>query len=170
MDDFQLCRNRLDRVVATSCLPHDSWPARIAVGIYSSLEFAAADPVAARTLTAQAAAGRIDLDPAFVEMIDHFAGLLRREVPARRWRRAPDARSVVLLIARQAIFRVESGRPEEMVEIAPELALLTLTPYLGYSAAKCWSERRPQLFAPLVLEDRAMLALAGRGPQPTAIS
>lgn len=137
--EFERCRERLERAVAEPCERHADWPSAVAGGIHSALEFAVADPAAALVLTASAVARRHEPDPAFVAMIDHFAGLLDRGAPHRN-PRLPDAATVVTRIARQVNLQIEAGRVGEMMEIAPDLTFLALMPYIGFSDARRWSQ------------------------------
>ena len=136
--EFECCRERLEQAVAGSCELHEEWPSAVTGGIYAALEFAAADPAAALVLTANASARRHQPEPAFVAMVDHFAGLLARGAPAPN-PRLPDAVALVTRIARQVNLQIEAGRAGEMMEIAPDLTFLALLPYLGFSGARRWS-------------------------------
>jgi hypothetical protein len=136
--EFDRCRERLERAVAGSCQLHEDWPGAVAGGIHAALEFAAADPAAALVLSESAVARRHEPDPAFVAMVDHFAGLLDRGAPTPH-PRLPDAAALVTRIARQVNLQIEAGRAGEMMEIAPDLTFLALMPYLGFSGARRWS-------------------------------
>lgn len=134
--EFDRCLGRLEQAVADSCDRGAEWPHAVAGGVYAALEFAAADPAAARVLTGEATARWRHGEPAFVAMVDRFAALLSRGAPAPN-PRLPDARSVVTRIARQVNLQLEAGR--EVMEIAPDLTFLALMPYLGFAGARRWS-------------------------------
>jgi hypothetical protein len=136
--EFDRCRARLEQAVAASCELHEDWPSAVTGGIYAALEFAAADPAAALLLTGNAIARRHEPEPAFVAMVDHFAGLLGRGAPPPN-PRLPDAATLLTRIARQVNLQIEAGRVGEMMEIAPDLTFLALMPYLGFSEARRWS-------------------------------
>lgn len=136
--EFGRCLERLDRAVARSCGPGEEWPGAVAAGVHAAVEFAAADPAAARVLTEDASARWKQGEPAFVAMVDRFAALLSRGAPPRN-PRLPDAHAVVARIARQVNLQIEAGRAERMMEIAPDLTFLALLPYLGFSGARRWS-------------------------------
>ena len=136
--EFDRFRERLELAVAESCEPHEDWPNAVIGGIYAALEFAAAYPADTLVLTGNAIARRHQPDPAFVAMVDHFAGLLERDAPTPN-PRLPDAAALVTRIARQVSLQIEAGRAGEMMEIAPDLTFLALMPYLGFSAARRWS-------------------------------
>jgi hypothetical protein len=136
--EFDRCRERLERAVVASCELHEDWPNAVTGGIYTALEFAAAEPTAALVLTRDAITRRHGPEPAFVAMVDHFAGLLARGAPAPN-PRLPDAVTLLTRIARQVNLQIEAGRAGEMMEIAPDLTFLALMPYLGFSGARRWS-------------------------------
>ncbi|HVY97605.1 MAG TPA: hypothetical protein VHA54_11655 [Solirubrobacterales bacterium] len=135
---FALCRRRLERAVAASCDPSKAWPARVSAAIRAALEFAEAEPVAARVLTVHAAYRRLDGADAFAAMVDRFATRLAEGAPATV-RPELTARGVVLRIARQTLLQLElrPGRPA--TEIVPDLVMFALTPYTGFAAAQRWA-------------------------------
>jgi hypothetical protein len=137
-ETFALCRERLERAVRGSCAPDRPWPARVAAGIGAALRFADADPAAARVLTAPAAFPRLEDGVAFQKMVDRFAELLVRGAPS-----GDDAdgtaRKIVLRIARQTLLQIESPAGATSAEIAPDLIVFALIPYLGFAEAQKWS-------------------------------
>jgi hypothetical protein len=133
--EFARCRARLEEAVAGSCEPGAEWPDAVAAGIQAALEFAAADPAAARVLTVGAIAREQGQEPHFAAMVDHLAGLLGAGAPPPN-PRLPGAPGVITRIARQVNLEIEAGRVGEMIEVAPDLTFLALLPYLGFSEAR----------------------------------
>jgi hypothetical protein len=141
-DAFALSYGRLERTVAASCRLHQSWPGRVAAGIYAFLQFADADPDAVRVLTAHSVVRRLDGGGAYVEAVEHFADLFRLDAPQTR-RSADTPSTIVRRIARQTSLRIESQVGGKMVEMAPDLIILALTPYVAFADARHWSAWTP---------------------------
>ena len=115
------------------------WPLRMAAAIRAALEFAAADPVAANTLTNEAlAAGRDGI--ARRERLLAYAG---RALAAGREERPqgpalPQLTEQALAggIAALIAERLAGGHSAELPALAPEAIQFALTPYLGAAEAK----------------------------------
>lgn len=137
--DFALHRGRLERVVGAACDPGQPWPARVGAAIRAALVFAAVDPPAARSLAVHAASGRVEGDPSFAAMIDHFAALLNREAPSIA-RPESLAANIVARIARQVLLHLETRPDTPVTAIAPDLIVFALTPYTGFAEARRWAE------------------------------
>lgn len=137
--EFARCRARLEETLAGSCEPAAEWPDAVAAAVQAALEFAAADPAAARVLTAGAIARERGEESNFTAMVDHLAGLLSTGAPPPN-PRLPGAAGVITRIARQVNLEIEAGRAGEMVEIAPDLTFLALLPYLGFAGARRWAQ------------------------------
>jgi hypothetical protein len=134
---YGLCRTRLERALQASCDSTEPWPARVVVGIAAVLRFAAGDPIAARALTL-ATAHRCVQEISFREMVDRLAALLGEGAPSTH---DPErtARAVVLRIARQILLQLERRPASEVIEIAPELVVFALVPYLEFGEAQRWA-------------------------------
>ena len=72
-DTFGSAIARMERAVVESCDEQAEWPARIAAGINSAIDFMVANPAAARALAVQSRSGEEEGDAGYVEMIDRFA-------------------------------------------------------------------------------------------------
>jgi hypothetical protein len=140
--EVRSCRSRIEEAVAAACAGETEWAGRVAAGVNAAVEFAAADPEAALTLTGRASARWAQGEPEFVAMVDHFADLLSRGAPPLN-PRLPEARTVVARIARQINLEIEAGRAAEVGAIAPDLTFLALMPYLGFAGARRGSEPAP---------------------------
>lgn len=135
---FALCRKRLERAVDRSCDPDRSWSANVSAAIRAALEFAQAEPVAARVLTVHAAHRRLAGGPAFEAMVDRFAARFAKGAPPPASAEAT-ARRVVLRIARQILVQLELRPDRPVTEILPDLVMLSLTPYTGFATAQRWA-------------------------------
>jgi hypothetical protein len=138
MTHFGRCRERLEIAIEAACEGQSGWPARVAAGVRAAVALAAADPDLGRTLT-EGAGHRHHDDEEFAALVDHLAQLLARGAPPRN-RRLPDAPTVVIRIARQVNLELEAGRVAALPSIAPDLTFLALMPYLGFAAARRWSQ------------------------------
>jgi hypothetical protein len=137
--EFARCRARLEQAVADSCEQDRDWPSAIAAAVHAALEFAAADPDAASTLTYRASARWRRREPEFAGMIHRFAWLLSRAAPPSN-PRLPDAPALIARIAMQVNLQIEAGRAEQLLDIAPDMAFLALMPYVGYAQARRCSQ------------------------------
>jgi hypothetical protein len=136
---FALCRGRLERSVRDACPPDRPWPGRVAAGIDAALRFADADRAAARILTIHSAFRRLEGGGAFLEMVDGFAELFSKGAPPTD---RPDgmARTIVIRIARQTLNQIDLHPHVGVVEIAPDMIVFALIPYLGFAEAQRWSK------------------------------
>jgi hypothetical protein len=129
---------RLQVRLEEACTGSVDWPAGVAAAIRAGLEFAAAEPVAADTLTNGAmAAGRDGI--ARRERLLAYVG----EGLARGRRQGSEAdalpriteRAIAGGIAGLIAERLATGRAAELPALAPEAIQFALTPYLGASEA-----------------------------------
>jgi hypothetical protein len=138
-DAFETAFARLQVALLEACGREGDWPAKVAAGVRAGLEFAAAEPGAARVLTNEALAGGVDGIARHERLLAYLA---ERLLPGRDERpegeRLPEvieralAGGVVVLVAQ----RLGQGREEELQALAPEAIQFVLTPYLGDKAAR----------------------------------
>lgn len=112
-----------------------AWAAGVAAAIREGLAHAAADPAAARRLTLPAS-GRRGGDPnGYAVAVDELSARLLDGAPP-----LPDAeraaRNVVVRVARQMLLHLETCPDEPVTEIAPDLIVFVLTPYVGLATAR----------------------------------
>jgi hypothetical protein len=138
-DTFGSAIARMERAVVESCDDHAEWPARIAAGINSVVDFMVANPAAARTFVVQSRSGEEGGDAGYVEMIDRFAGLLGAGAPHAERLPASSDESVVTLIAAIVSCHVRAGTVESLSNGDPDLVFLALLPYVGFAEACRWS-------------------------------
>lgn len=132
---YAILRSRFERDLTAAVDPAAPWPERVVAAISAALRSADADPAAARRLALPASGRRSDDLAAFTTMVDDLAAKLRRGAPA-----APDpertARNLVLRLARQVLLHLETRREDPVTEIAPDLIVFAMTPYVGLAEAR----------------------------------
>lgn len=136
---FARCSVRLERAIAGSCEARQPWPARVAAAIRAALAFADAEPVAAGVVAVPAAFRRYAEPEAFTAMVDRLAARLRDGAPPTRHPERT-ARNVVLRVARQTLLQLELRPKSAPSDLAPELIVFALTPYVGLAEAQRWAD------------------------------
>ncbi len=141
-ESFGRCRRRLERAIDGSCVDGRPWPAAVAAAIRAALEFADADPVAARVVTVHAAHRRHGGEADFAALVERMAARLGEGAPVIA---NPErtARNVVARVARQALLQLEDPSAAPPSTISPELIVFALTPYVGLAEAQRWAEEAP---------------------------
>jgi hypothetical protein len=138
-DAFETAISEMEVAVSAACDRRDEWPARIAAGINAVIEFAIANPGAARTLTIDSRAFGRQEGSAYPEMIARFASLLGADAPRSERTPASTDESVVWVIASIVGCHVRAGTMESLGVGAPDLIFLALLPYVGFAEACRWS-------------------------------
>jgi hypothetical protein len=125
--------------IESACVAEVEWPAQASAGIRAALDFAALDPVAARTLTTEAlAGGRVGYER-YDRMVTHLGEWL---LPGRALRpegeRLPEITEKAMVggVAMLVAQRVDLGRHAELPALAAEAVQFALTPYLGTEEAR----------------------------------
>jgi hypothetical protein len=137
---------RLQVRIESACVAEAGWPRQVSAGIRAALDFAASDPVAARTLTAEALAGGRAGYERYDRMVSHLG---ERLVPGRALRpegtRLPEITEKAMVggVAMLVAQRVDLGRQAELPELAAEAVQFALTPYLGTEEARRVAEADP---------------------------
>lgn len=136
---FETAFARLQVVIEEACRAHPGWSQKVTAAIDAGLRFAAADPVAAQTLTNDALAHGVDGIARHERLLAYLGKGL---APGREQRpgneRLPEitehamASGVVMLVAQ----RVDRGKERELPGIADEVIQFVLTPYLGGEGAR----------------------------------
>jgi hypothetical protein len=136
---FPLALANLEAAVLDACAREDEWPAQIAAGIYAGVDYAIANPEVAETLASEDAPGS-DVLRRYESVIGRLAGFLRVKAPADE--RLPGATDEALVAGVVGIVgdHLRIGRLDRLEELRPELVLLTLLPYLGFTDAKRWAD------------------------------
>jgi hypothetical protein len=128
----------LEKAVLDACAGEREWPAQIAAGVYAGVDFAIANPSLASTLTADGFAAAGDIS-AYERVIGRLAGFIQVKAPAGSRLPASTDEALVAGIVGLVGDHIRIGRVDRLVELRPELVLLTLLPYLGFSEAQRWA-------------------------------
>ncbi len=123
-----------------ACTAESEWPARIAAGVYAGVDFAIANPAVARALTIDAAV-EADCMRRYERVIGRLAGFIQVNAPAGTRLPASTDEALVAGIVGLVGDHIRVGRFDRLAELRPELVLLTLLPYLGFSEAKEWANK-----------------------------
>lgn len=130
---------RLQVAVLEACRRHDSWPAKVAAAVAAAIEFAAREPESVQLLAVDALVRRPDGGQRYVRAIEHFAELLRGEVPPDSRRPKTTEQALVGGIATTIADRMRFGAAGELRATTPELVEFVLLPYVGPAEAKKWA-------------------------------
>jgi hypothetical protein len=135
---FPLALANLESAVLDACSSEKEWPAQIAAGIYAGVDYAIAHPEVASILGSDAPAGA-DTLRRYESVIGRLAGFLRVKAPLAT--RLPGATDEILVAGMVGLVgdHLRIGRLDRLEELRPELVLLTLLPYLGFSEARKWA-------------------------------
>lgn len=136
---FQSAFGRLDATVRGACARHGEWPAKVRAAIYAALEFAVAEPTAARVLTVDALIERTEGAQRHVRLIEHFAAMLRAEAPRDARQPLSTEQALVGGVATIVADCLRSGESGLLLATGPELVQLVLLPYVGASEARRWA-------------------------------
>lgn len=143
--DFSANFLALQDVVRKTCAAETQWQARIVVGLRAVLEFAAADPAAARALTIQARNGNSAAAGNQDEVIAYFVELLGELTPAQKVVAVSTDRGVVESIATIVRGQLLAGSAEQLPAALADLVYLMLLPYTGLAEARRWASAAPGL-------------------------
>jgi len=139
-DDFPVALAGLETAVLDACSTEQEWPAQIAAGVYAGVDFAIANPSIARILTLDAAA-EAQCMRRYERVIGRLAGFI--QVGAPFGSRLPASTDEALVAGMVGLVgdHIRIGRLDRLAELRPELVLLALLPYLGFTEAREWANR-----------------------------
>lgn len=137
---FPIALANLETAVLDACSAEEVWPAQVAAGICAGVDYAIANPELAEILAADARAGMDSLQR-YESVIGRLAGFLRANAPIEE--RLPGATDEALVAGMVGLVgdHLRIGRTDRLEELRPELVLLTLLPYLGFSEAQKWANQ-----------------------------
>jgi hypothetical protein len=132
---FPLALANLEAAVLDACSREDGWPAQVAAGIFAGVDYAIANPEVAETLASEGVPSS-DIVGRYERVSGRLAGFLRARAPADE--RLPGATDEALVAGVVGLVgdHLRIGRVDRLEELRPELVLLTLLPYLGFTEAK----------------------------------
>jgi hypothetical protein len=138
--EFPIALAGLETVVLDACAAEEEWPAQIAAGVYAGVDFAIANPAVARALTIDAAV-EADCMRRYERVIGRLAGFIQIKAPTGTRLPASTDEALVAGIVGLVGDHIRVGRLDRLAELRPELVLLTLLPYLGFSEAQRWANQ-----------------------------
>lgn len=121
-----------------ACGRKSEWPAQVAAGIYAGVDFAIANPALALELTPDAAATPACMRR-YERVVGRLAGFIQVRAPAGTRLPPSTDEAMVAGIVGLVGDHIRIGRVDRLAELRPELVLLTLLPYLGFSEAQRWA-------------------------------
>lgn len=130
---------RLQVAVLEACREQRPWQAKIAAAVAVAIEFAAREPDSARLLAVDALIRRPDGGQRYVRTIEHFAELLRAEVPDDEGRPRTTEQALVGGIVTTVADRMRHETPDGLRSAVPELVEFVLLPYVGPVEARKWA-------------------------------
>jgi AcrR family transcriptional regulator len=130
---------RLEKALRTSCASRKPWPEAVAAAVRAALDLSAESPEQASLLAFSPLAAEPELTARALAAKDHLLVLLRRGRG-----RCPEAEAPGELVEQALLMGVmqlvgtelAAGRAERLPALAPELAQILLTPYLGKGEAR----------------------------------
>lgn len=135
---FPLALANLESALLQACSGEEEWPAQVAAGICAGVDYAIAHPevVDALDLDVRSAPGGLRQ---YESIVGRLTGFLRARAP--REDRLPGATDEALVAGMVGLVgdHLRIGRMDRLEELRPELVLLTLLPYLGFSEAQRWA-------------------------------
>jgi hypothetical protein len=128
----------LENVVLKACSEEQEWPAQVAAGIYAGVDFAIAHPGVTDSLLGDHG-NPSDNTKLYESVIGRLAGFLRVQAPVGQ--RLPGSTDEALVAGVVGLVgdHLRIGRVDRLIELRPDLVLLTLLPYLGFSEAQQWA-------------------------------
>jgi hypothetical protein len=128
----------LETVVLDACSTDAEWPEQITAAIYAGVDFAIANPVIARILMIEVAS-KSGGTSHYERVVGRFAGFIRVKAPLQTRLPVSTDEALVAGIVGLVGDHIRIGRADRLAELRPELVLLTLLPYLGFSEAQRWA-------------------------------
>jgi hypothetical protein len=137
---FPVALANLETAMLEACAGEDEWPAQVAAGICAGVDYAIAHPELAESLALGPLSGSGSVSR-YEVVIGRLAGIL--QVRAPRAKRLPASTDEALVAGVVGLVgdHLRLGRVDRLQELRPELVLLTLLPYLGFSEAQMWANK-----------------------------
>lgn len=130
----------LQEAIVRACAGSTEWEAKVAAGVRTALEFAAAHPDAARALTIHARREAGAAGDRERELIRHFSRLLSDVTPAEARYPISTDEGLIESIATAVRGHLVSNAAGDLPALTPELTYLALMPYTGMAGARRWAE------------------------------
>lgn len=111
-----------------ACDGQPDWPARVTAGIYAGVDFAVANP----------AVVELPAPHGYEDLIRDMAACIRKGAPTDERRAGSTDEALVAGIVDLVGDHVRRGRVDRLAALRPELVLMILLPYLGFTEAQRW--------------------------------
>lgn len=134
-----LALSGLESAVLDACGRQREWPAQVAAGVYAGVDYAVRRPEVVHTLAIEPGAGAEGIKR-YETVIGRLAGFLQARAPVETRRPGSTDEALVAGVVGLVGDHLRMGRLDRLVELRPELVLLTLLPYLGFEEAQEWAE------------------------------
>jgi hypothetical protein len=128
----------LETAVLGACAVKAEWPAQVAAAINAGVDFAIANPAIVQGLTLEPGSETGAGSP-YERLVGSLADLLRAKAPTEARLPVSTDEALVAGIVGLVGDHIRIGRFDRLAELRPELVLLTLLPYLGFSEAQRWA-------------------------------
>lgn len=138
--EFPTALAGLETAVLDACIAEREWPAQVAAAIYAGVDFAIANPTVARALTIDATV-EAESTARYERVIGRLTGFIQIKAPRNSRLPASTDEALVAGIVGLVGDHIRIGRFDRLAELRPELVLLTLLPYLGFSEAQRWANQ-----------------------------
>jgi hypothetical protein len=137
---FPLVIEELETAVLQACCGEGEWPAQVAAGVYAGVDFVVERPDLARGMAVE-----LTFEPAsrghYERFVGRLAGFIAVNAPIGSRPRSSVDETMVAGMVGLVGDHLRVGRLDRLVELRPELVLLTLLPYLGFAEAQAWANR-----------------------------
>jgi AcrR family transcriptional regulator len=131
---YKLVFDRFIAAIRCACAAAEEWPAKVEAGLGAALDFAIAEPAQTQLLSAEF----LGADPILAERVRcshrRLVALLdegRRHYPESAALPAVTEEALISGVATLVARALQSGEPERVSEMRPEIVRLILLPYLG---------------------------------------
>jgi hypothetical protein len=130
----------LEASVEAACRLREEWPAQVGAGIYAAVEFAIRHPAVVDALVVLETEKKAS-SSGYTDTVERLAGLISRDAPEGS--RLPGSTDEALVAGIVGLVgdHVRVERFEALEALRPDLVLLALLPYLGFSEAREWANR-----------------------------
>jgi len=136
---FALPLANLEAAVLDACASHEEWPAQVVAAVYAGVDYAIDHPEVVDSFEFE---GETDQIRSYEKLIGHLTGFLQVRAPVDR--RLPGSTDEALIAGIVGLVgdHLRIGRVDRLAELRPDLALLTLLPYLGFAEAQRWANSK----------------------------
>ena len=139
---FELALDQLETAILNACLEEEekAWPAQVSAGICAGVDFAISTPGLIEAIASDSGE-KSGFQDRYERLIGRLTGFLRVKAPIEARLPTSTDEAMVAGIVGLVGDHVRVGRIDRLKELRPELVLLVLLPYLGFTEAQRWAEQ-----------------------------